>query len=157
MELEGMFRDNQRAIYAFFLRVVGNRHDAEELTQETFLRACTAALRFRGDASARTWLFGIARRVLMEASREGLFERARSVEPADALAETPDSDLRMDLEQAFGTLDVADRETLMLVDFLGFSPAEAAELVAIESGAFRMRLHRARRRLRDKVEVLIND
>jgi len=122
MEMEEMFRQHQRALYAFFLRVVGNRHDAEELTQETFLRACTAALRFRGDASARTWLFGIARHVLMEASRKGLFADKRPVEQEDAISEPPDSDLRLDLERAFATLEFADRETLMLVDFLGFSP-----------------------------------
>lgn len=45
MELEDVFREHQRAVYAYFLRVVGDRHDAEELTQETFFRACGAALR----------------------------------------------------------------------------------------------------------------
>jgi len=150
-----MFREHQRGIYAFFLRVVGNRHDAEELTQETFYRACTAALRFRGDASPRTWLFGIARRVLMEASRKGLFERRPEV--PDTPAEDGDADLRLDLRSAFRALDVGDRETLMLVDFLGFSPAEAAGLVSVEAGAFRMRLHRARRRLRERMEVVLHE
>lgn len=104
MEMEEMFSQHQRALYAFFLRVVGNRHDAEELTQETFLRACTAALRFRGDASARTWLFGIARHVLMEASRKVLFADDRPVEQDDAISEPPDSAFRLDLERAFATL-----------------------------------------------------
>jgi len=157
MEMEEMFRQHQRALYAFFLRVVGNRHDAEELTQETFLRACTAALRFRGEASARTWLFGIARHVLMEASRKGLFADDRPVEQDDAISEPPDSAFRLDLERAFATLEFADRETLMLVDFLGFSPSDAATLVSIDGSTFRMRLHRARRRLRDKLEVLVDE
>jgi RNA polymerase sigma-70 factor, ECF subfamily len=54
---------------------VGNSHDAEELTQVTFFRACGAAVRFRGQSKVSTWLFGIARRVLLEAVRAGLFER----------------------------------------------------------------------------------
>src|SRR3954449_5623292 len=87
VELETMFREHRRGVYAYFVRVVGNRHDAEELTQETSYRACTAALRFRGDASARTWLFGIARRVLLEASRKGLFERPAEVSPGLAADE----------------------------------------------------------------------
>ena len=157
MEMEEVFRQHQRALYAFFLRVVGNRHDAEELTQETFLRACTAALRFRGDASARTWLFGIARHVLIEASRKGLFADERLVKPDDSISEPPDSDFRLDLERAFAALELADRETLMLVDFLGFPPSDAAVLVSIEGSTFRMRLHRARRRLRDKLEVLVDE
>jgi RNA polymerase sigma-70 factor (ECF subfamily) len=75
VELEDVFRAYQRAVFAYFLRVVGNRQDAEELTQETFVRACGAAVRFRGDAKVSTWLFGIPRRVLLEAVRAGLFER----------------------------------------------------------------------------------
>ena len=69
MELEDVFRNHQRAVYAYFLRVVGDRHAAEELAQETFTRACGAAFRFRGDAPVANWLFGIARHVLLEASR----------------------------------------------------------------------------------------
>lgn len=149
-----MFREQQRALYAYFLRLVGNRHDAEELTQETFVRACSAAMRFRGEASTRTWLFGIARRVLMESSRKGLFSRSRELAPEDAVVNEPDIDLRLDLERAFAELDLSDREALMLVDFLGFPPAEAAHLIGVDAGAFRMRLHRSRRRLRDKVGVM---
>jgi RNA polymerase sigma-70 factor, ECF subfamily len=156
VEMEDVFRQHQRSIYAYFARVVGNDHDAEELTQETFVRACTAALRFRGDSSVRTWLFGIARRVLMEASRKGLFERRHAAELADRADEEPDHALRLDLEREFSVLALADRETLMLVDFLGFAPAEAAEVVGIDGHAFRTRLYRARLRLRDRLEVFVD-
>ena len=83
MELEDVFRNHQRAVYAYFLRVVGDRHAAEELAQETFVRACGAALKFRGDAPVASWLFGIARHVLMEASRKRLFRRDTSIEGLD--------------------------------------------------------------------------
>lgn len=53
MELEDVFRAHQQAVFAYFLRVVGNWQDAEELTQETFVRACGAAVRFRGDAKGK--------------------------------------------------------------------------------------------------------
>jgi RNA polymerase sigma-70 factor (ECF subfamily) len=154
VQLEDVFREHERAVFAYFLRVVGDRHDAEELTQETFFRACGAALRFRGDASIKTWLFAIARRVLMEASRKGLFEKARTLETVEVAAPSLDHDLRLDLEDAFQRLDRSDREVLMLVDFLGFTPSEAAELMGIEPNTFRMRLHRARARMRTHLEVL---
>ncbi len=147
MELEDVFRAFQRPVFAYFLRVVGNRADAEELTQETFVRACTAALRFRGESSVKTWIFGIARRVLLEASRAGLFER--TVPPPDRPAPAVDPDERLDLERAFARLGVADREVLMLVDVLGFEPAEAAGMVGIKPEALRVRLHRARGRLQE--------
>jgi RNA polymerase sigma-70 factor (ECF subfamily) len=148
VRLEDVFREHQRAVYAYFLRVVGDQHKAEELTQETFYRACTAALRYRGDAPVLNWLFGIARRVLMEASRKGLFEYTADITEHDPPAPEPDHAERLDLAVAFSRLPLTDREALMLVDYLGFSPAEAARLVAIEPSAFRMRLFRARQRLR---------
>jgi RNA polymerase sigma-70 factor (ECF subfamily) len=153
MELENVFRNHQRAVYAYFLRVVGDRHAAEELAQETFVRACAAALRFRGDAPVANWLFGIARHVLLEASRKGLFRRELGFEGLDPPDEEVDHDLRIDLERAFSALGRHDRETLVLVDLLGFSPTAAAELMTVEPGTFRMRLNRARRRLREQVEV----
>lgn len=73
VELEDVFRTHQRSVFAYFFRVVGDRHAAEELAQKTFVRACGAVLRFRGEAPIEYWLFGIARRVLLEASRKGLF------------------------------------------------------------------------------------
>jgi len=137
-------------MFAYFLRVVGNRADAEELTQETFVRACTAALRFRGDSSVKTWIFGIARRVLLEASRAGLFERRQPV--PERAAPTRDPDERIDLERAFAALGVADREALMLVDVLGFEPKDAAATVGATPETFRVRLHRARARFREVYE-----
>lgn len=149
MELEDVFRTHQRGVYAYFLRMVGDERAAEELTQEAFYRACAGALRFRGDSSVRTWLFGIARRVLLEHLRH----RGR-VQPApDPLPEPapePDGrDDRLDLERAFGRLSIEDREVLMLVDVLGFEPREAAATLGIDPGAARVRLHRARGRLRE--------
>src|ERR1051326_7443272 len=116
VEIEDVFRAHQQQVFAYFLRLVGNRADAEELTQETFVRACAAALRFRGDSSVKTWIFGIARRVLLEASRGGLFDRPAQVEDRPAVEHDPDE--RLDLERAFGALGVSDREVLMLVDVI---------------------------------------
>jgi RNA polymerase sigma factor (sigma-70 family) len=154
VELEDVFREHERAVFAYFLRVLGDRHDAEELAQETFARACSAALRFRGDSSVTTWLFGIARRVLMEASRKGIFDRSPPVDGDTVLAPEVDHELRLDIERAFAALDHADRELLMLVDFLGFTPSAAAALMDVDPHTLRMRLHRARARLRTRLEVV---
>ena len=148
MELEDVFRTYQRGVYAYFLRTLGDARAAEELTQETFYRACVAALRFRGDSSVRTWLFGIARRVLLEHLRhKGRVQPA--AEPPDAPAEPRRDDERIDLEWAFARLSIDDRELLMLVDVLGMEPKEVAQTMGIEGSAARVRLHRARQRLRD--------
>lgn len=127
MELEDVFRAHQQAVFAYFVRVIGNRQDAEELTQETFVRACSAAIRFRRNSSVKTWLFGIARRVLLEASRAGLFDRTEQL--ADVAAARDWADVRIDLERTLATLGISDREALVMVDVLGFEPREAAAVV----------------------------
>jgi RNA polymerase sigma-70 factor (ECF subfamily) len=131
-----------------FLRTVGRPAEAEELAQETFVRACGAALRFRGDSSVRTWLFGIAHRVLLEASRAGVFERSPSVEDRADDAPGVSTEERIDLERALGALPPTDREVLVMVDVLGFEPSVAAAVAGVSPDTYRVRLHRARRRLR---------
>jgi RNA polymerase sigma-70 factor (ECF subfamily) len=150
VDLEDLFRSHQRDLFAYFLRIVRDAHSAEELAQETMVRACGAALRFRGSSSVRTWLFGIAHRVLLEASRAGLFEKFESVDeerPAEARGLSPGE--RIDLERALATLRPGDRETLVMVDMLGFEPIEVAAMQGISPDTFRVRLHRARGRLRE--------
>ena len=143
MELEDVFLAYEKPVYAYFFRLVGDASEAEELTQETFYRACRAALRFRGDSSVRTWLFGIAHRVLLETLR------SRPSSPVADLPERPDDriaapDERVALEDAFAVLDVGERELLLLVDVLGFSPTEVSSTLGVEPGTLRVRLHRAR-------------
>jgi RNA polymerase sigma-70 factor (ECF subfamily) len=149
MELEDVFRAHQRAVFAYFLRLVGDRHEAEELTQETFVRACGAAIRFRGDSSVKTWLFGIARRVLLEFVRAKRLEVNADPNLPERAGPPQHFDERLDLERAFQALSIADREVLMLVDVLGFEPAEAARAMRVEPGTLRVRLHRARARMRE--------
>ena len=149
MELEHVFRDHQKAVYVYFLRLVGDTHQAEELTQETFYRACISAFRFRGDSSVTTWLFGIAHRVFLE------FVRSRRTEAGGELPDLARRDAepeaRIDLERAFAGLSHGDREVLMLVDLLGFAGPDAAEALGIEQSALRVRGHRARARLREEM------
>ena len=150
MDLEDLFRRHQRELFVYFLRIVRDPHSAEELAQETIVRACSAALRFRGSSSVRTWLFGIAHRVLLEASRAGLFERSGSVQE-DHPEEAKGLPLgeRIDLERALASLRPGDRETLVMVDMLGFEPIEVAGMQGISPDTFRVRLHRARGRFRE--------
>lgn len=146
MDLEAIFRAHQREIYVYLYRTLGDERTAEDLAQETFLRAFEGMVRFRGDSSFRTWLFAIARRVLSEWHR-----RHRNVAWTEAAEEAwdPDPARRLAIEEAFAALSVADREALALCDVLEFEPAEAAAVIGISPNAFRVRLHRARARFRE--------
>ena len=146
MELEDVFVHLEKPVYAYFLRLVDDPVEAEELTQETFYRACAAALRFRGDSSVRTWLFGIAHRVLLEALRG---RKKSSVSLGEPHRDRPDERIsapeeRVAMEEALASIDVADRELLLLVDLFGFTPNEVSATLGVAPGTLRVRLHRAR-------------
>jgi RNA polymerase sigma-70 factor (ECF subfamily) len=146
VDLEQIFRAHQKEIFVYFLRTLGDRDRAEDLAQETFLRACGSALRFRGDSSVRTWVFSIARRVLVDHYRrrapEVLTEPPEQPRPTDPGA-------RIDVERALALLPVAAREAIVMVDVIGLSPSEAADAIGATPNAFRVRLHRARQQFRE--------
>lgn len=146
-ELEAAFRRHQREIFLYLARVTGDSRLAEDLAQETFLRAFKGLLTYRGDASMRTWLFTIARNVLASHHR-----RARPaevpLERVDAMTD-PDPSARIGIEQTMERLSQQAREAVVLCDLLGFEPSEAATVVGVTANAFRVRLHRARQQFRE--------
>lgn len=146
MDLEEIFRAHQREVYVYFLRTVGSRPLAEDLTQDTFLRAWDRMVTFRGDSSFRTWLFTVARNVMADSYRKT--RRETLEDPPDRATHT-DPTSRIAVEEALDSLPVASREAIVLCDVLGFDPAAAANIVGLTANAFRVRLHRARRRFRE--------
>jgi RNA polymerase sigma-70 factor, ECF subfamily len=147
VDLEQIFRAHQQEIYVYFLRTTGNRHRAEDLGQETFARACSAAVLFRGDSSVRTWLFSIARRVMVDdIRRRGPATAPLEIEPSGPARDPSD---RLAIEQALRALPVTSREAIVLCDVLGLTPSEAAEITGLNANAFRVRLHRARGQFRE--------
>lgn len=147
VDLEALFRRRQQEVFVYFVRNTGDAWLAEELAQETFVRAFGAVVRFRGDASLRTWLFGIARNVLHK-HRDRVTRERRTVVSGPEPAEV-DLGLRLSVQSALASLRPADRETLVLCDVLQFTPSEAAQVLGLEPGAMRVRLHRARARFRE--------
>lgn len=95
-DFEQTYREYQQMVYAFLLRLCGNVHLAEELTQETFYQAFKHWDNFRGQSSASTWLCTIAKRQLYNALRRKevlpIPEEMQSSTPdvADALDEAND-------------------------------------------------------------------
>jgi RNA polymerase sigma-70 factor, ECF subfamily len=139
---------------------LGDRQSADDLTQETYLRAFGSLHRFEGRSSLRTWLLSIARRVCADAVRSRRRRRLTLVRE--------DADL-----EALGTGDGADRvaegaavadllarlspdrrEAFVLTQLLGLPYAEAAEVAGCPVGTIRSRVARARA---DLVEALDED
>jgi RNA polymerase sigma-70 factor, ECF subfamily len=120
---------------------------ADDLTQEVYVRAMRSAPRFRGGASARTWLLSIARRVAADEIRARRRRRrlAGLQEPA---APGPDPSGEIALWDLIGGVDdVRQREAFVLTQVLGLRYAEAAALCGVPVGTIRSRVSRARQRL----------
>jgi RNA polymerase sigma-70 factor (ECF subfamily) len=159
---EELVRRHADRLYTVVLRFLGDRQEAEEATQEAFIRAWQGISRFKRDARFFTWLYRIgineAHRRTARRPPTGLVSslEQRSVEPPDR-GESPQvsaerSDLRDALERAIGALEPDYRAPLILRDIEGLSTAEAAAIMDLGEAAFKSRLHRARLAVRDAVE-----
>lgn len=146
--------------YTLAKRLTGDDEDAADVAQETYLRAYRALPKFRGDAQFTTWLYRITAN---EASTHmGRRSRHRHEElnedQNDKLpfnAELPEkaenSELRKAVSEALQFLPSKLRSVVVLRDIYDFSHEMIAEELGISESAAKVRLHRARRRLRDSV------
>ena len=135
---------------------LGDRAEADDLTQEVYLRALPALARFRGDASARTWLLQIARHVCADHVRRSTRRRPwsagwRSAASEADLVEAPAARASVDLDEAIRRLSADRREAFVLTQVTGLSYAEAAEVCGVPIGTIRSRVARARADLLDAI------
>lgn len=145
-----MYTAYKQPVYNYLCRLTLDERVAEDLTQETFIRAWRGLRRFRGDGSVRSWLLAIARNTFfshMSKRRSTLLENPERVE--DMRNEFEASEQRMDIEAVLARLPVSYREYLLLRDWYGLSYAEVAEVTGSSQDQVRMGLHRARRRFRE--------
>ena len=154
---ERLVARHQASVLRFLRALAYDEADAEGALQETFLGAWRGAARFRYDASARTWLLGIARHAIYRRHRRWSEEPAGSVslrelgrsagwgvQDDDFVDRLVDPDV---LAQALASLSAEDREILILRELEGLSSEEAATVAGLSEVAARNRLHRARLRL----------
>jgi RNA polymerase sigma-70 factor (ECF subfamily) len=152
------------ALLRFATRSCGSEADAADALQEGLLAAWRGAATFRGEASARTWIFQIVLHACRRRGRRraGEPEQHAPLEVAAELAgpDAPDANVGARqvgtaLEQALASLSPPAREVLLLRDVEGLSGAETAAALSIDLAAMKSRLHRARLELKARVEVLL--
>jgi RNA polymerase sigma-70 factor (ECF subfamily) len=141
-------------IYALCLRLAGDPNRAEELVQDTFVRAWEKLPGFRGESAFGTWLFRIAVNLALAERRATGRREARVASTADpeslpSPGRTPDPGDRMDMEQAIAGLPPRARAVFLLYDVEGYQHAEIAEMTGIAEGTSKTQLFRARRLLRE--------
>jgi RNA polymerase sigma-70 factor (ECF subfamily) len=151
---EELVRRHAERLYAVVLRFVADADEAQEVTQEAFLRAWRNIGRFEGRSRFFTWLYRIG---INEAKRRGA---RRPVTPVTSLEDEPvpeapdwseapqtrseQAEVRRVLEAAIRALPIEYRAPIVLRDVEGLSTREAAEAMDLGEAAFKSRLHRAR-------------
>jgi len=135
--------------YRFVLRLTaGNVPEAEDLLQETWIRAAHGLANFEWRSAFQTWLIGIALNQYRNAARRNA-RRVTIVEGEwEVASETTEPGRRMDLERALGLLPPGYRTMLVLHDVEGFTHQEIAERLGISDGTSKSQLHQARKSMR---------
>jgi RNA polymerase sigma-70 factor (ECF subfamily) len=145
-----LYRAHTPALYALAVRLAGgDRADAEDLVQESWVRALTALRTFRAQSALRSWLCG----VLVNVHRGRIRADWRIVDAPDVepLADTTGRDDAIDLERAIAALPEGARDVYVLHDVHGYTHREIAELMGIVEGTSKSQLNRARSLLRSSL------
>jgi RNA polymerase sigma-70 factor, ECF subfamily len=156
---EALVRATHAETYTLAFRLTGDDEDARDVTQDTYLRAYRALERFRGDARFQTWLYRItansASNLLGQRARHRHDELTEEAPVADdrvhidPVARAEGDALRHHLTEALRRLPTGLRQVVVLRDVYDLPHDAIAQELGISVTAAKVRLHRARRRLRE--------
>jgi RNA polymerase sigma-70 factor, ECF subfamily len=161
--LEALVREHSRLVYRITYSVLRQHHDAEDATQETFMRVLRYSSKLAGVEDPKTWLARIAWRVAVDRSKKRRWVREIPLENSDKPpAEVPASDSSADetvhgsqlgtvLEKLIAALPSKLREPLILSTIEEMSPRNVAATLGINEAAVRSRIFRARKILKEKL------
>jgi len=158
---DDVFRLTYAETYTLALRLTGNEEDAKDVVQEAYLRAYKGLRRFRGDAAFTTWLYRItANCAVNQVARRSRHRHDDIDESTDVVDATPElnpeahadtAQLRSRLEGALRDLPPRLRAVVVLRDIYDLPHEAIAAELGISEAAAKVRLHRARRRLREEL------
>lgn len=145
------------ALRAFAHSLTQNPTRADDLVQDTIVRAWTKFDQFREGTNLRAWLFTIQRNLFFSERRKAKWE-TQDVDGIQAgkLVQAPTQDARMDFADfaaAFAQLPEDQREALILIGASGFTYDEAAEIAGTATGTIKSRVNRGRKRLAELLEM----
>ncbi|HVX10750.1 MAG TPA: RNA polymerase sigma factor [Pirellulales bacterium] len=151
-EFNRLVSEHGPAMYRLAYRLTGDRHEAEDIVQDTFRSAWNSRRRYEAGRGERAWLAAILRRRVVDRRRRRSWSLGRLVMPVgEPLVEGNDSALDPytdEMQQALSRLPVELRETLLLVVVGELTHQEAADLLNVPLGTVLSRVSRARQQLR---------
>ena len=146
-----LYEETARPLFAYLLRVSGNRELAEDLLQEAYCRLLTVDLPLMENHSKRSYLFRIATNLLHDYWRRHK-EYPLPENVLENISPAPHPDLKIEMRQAFKNLKGRERSLLWLAYVEGLNHKEIAESTGLRAGSIKSLLFRARRKLIDLIE-----
>lgn len=153
----------EKQVFNIALRMVGNREDAEDISQESFIKAYNSLSNFRGDASFSSWLFRIVSNTCLDHLRKIKNRQTLSLSTENEDEETEEYDIadesfspeellekkltKESIQRGLEELSEEHRTVLVLREIQGLSYDEIAQVLEIESGTVKSRIARARKKL----------
>lgn len=145
----------QRPVYNLCYRLLGNRGDAEDASQEAFMKAYKGLKKYDPQRPFMSWLLAITynqcvdqlrRRRIQWVGLEALYDRSDKRSPSPELAAEASGEAEI-VQKALSTLSTKDRAAVVLRYWYDYSYDEIAETLSLTNSAVKSRLHRARREL----------
>lgn len=160
----GLVHRYQNYVFTLTLRIVKNREDAEEVAQDVFVKAYKYLADFKGASKFTTWLYTIVNNTCISFLRKKKLEiHSLDNERVFEAADSQDSGMKANMieqksklamvNEAIGLLNPDDAQIITLFYKAEQSLEETAQILGIEVNAAKVRLHRARTRLKDKMEI----
>lgn len=155
--------EHSSRVYRWAYRLTGNRHDAEDLTQDVFVRVFRSLSTYK-PGSFEGWLHRITTNLFLDSVRRTTRQRTWPLDTAVAAERIADTDpdpeqavhdawLDADLQDALDALPVDFRTAVILADVEGLPYEQISELLGVKPGTVRSRIHRGRRAMRESLET----
>jgi RNA polymerase sigma-70 factor, ECF subfamily len=152
---------HQQSIFRFAFGLVGNREEAEDITQESFLAAFANLSGYdSGHAVFSTWLFTIARNRcinVLKRRRPIALDETRSIADATSADPVVNRELSEQLDRALAALPVEQRSAFVLAEIEELPYAEIARIERASLGTVKSRIHRAKQRLQSLLEPVMRE
>ena len=148
-----LVRRYEQKVFLLLCRLTGERALAEDLAQETFLRAWQKLDTFRGSGSFGGWLASLAYNVFRAHWRRTKQQRSEvPIEDVEIGAPAADETGPADLTRLLAVLNPQDQVILTLTYAYGLSNTEVADVLGMPAGTVKARIHRAKARIRDRID-----
>lgn len=156
LSFERLYEMYRGRVFSTACRMLSNRADAEDVTQDVFVKVFKKLKSFRGESAVSTWIYRIAVNACLDFRRRRRLRQAISLDEGIEVGSTPLSVTRL-IESTLPRMAEGYRRVFVLHDIQGLKHEEIAKVLGITDGASKSQLHRARAFLRRELAPYLGD